>query len=194
MWNIEAQASTREGGFALETLEKVSRIVSPREYYELGPYEEVNGYDSRVHVEALDERGQIVGYVFVIQPHRKNPKYKMPGGSSNPEDEFDPAQTAVRELWEETGLVVLQSDLLYAGRWTSSRSQSVRFLFVAQIPLPYITANLYDPNRDDPPSLETNGEVPKYFSREEAGRLLPGPDFLSEHLDRLLQFKLLERT
>ncbi len=175
-------------------MQKASDIVSLRETYELGAYEEAYGYDSRVHVEVLDERGRIAGYVFVIQPHRQNPKYKMPGGSSEPEDMLDPAQTAVRELFEETGLLVSPPDLFYAGRWVSSHSKQVRFLFVARLPLHNVMALLYDPSRDHPPSPHTNGEVPKYFSRREAAQLLSGPDFLPEHLDRLLQFNLLKRA
>ena len=174
-------------------LKKVPESVTVRELYELGSYEERWGYDSRIHVEVYGEGGMIAGYVFVIQPHRANPKYKIPGGSSEPEDGFNQAQTAARELWEETGLVVLPSDLLYAGRWISSHSKQVRFLFVAQIPLPYVAAHLYDPSVDNPPAPHTNGEVPKCFLREEAVRILCGPDFLPEHLNRLLQFKLLER-
>jgi 8-oxo-dGTP diphosphatase len=49
------------------------------------------------------------GIPLVWDPRKKNPYWKLPGGRSE-KDEF-PATTAIREIKEETGLIIKEKDL-----------------------------------------------------------------------------------
>lgn len=66
-------------------------------------------------------------HVLAINRHFNKRDPALPGGDSEPEDET-PAQTARREVFEETGMLPLE--LRCMAKWTGERGQPVFAFFV----------------------------------------------------------------
>jgi 8-oxo-dGTP pyrophosphatase MutT (NUDIX family) len=114
------------------------------------------------------------GYVFVIEPKRKDPVYKMPAGHRKGGE--NPLQTAMRELAGETNLVLRQDRFRYIGRkWWSHPSPHWGVLFTADVD-----------EREDLPWMndqhaENEGEQPKFFSVDDFYSLVREGKFMSRH-------------
>jgi len=116
------------------------------------------------------------GYVFVIVPTLRDPKYKLPGGKKNPGE--TPLATAVRELAGETGLKMKSEAFRYVGAAWVSRTKHWSILFTVDL------------NEDDVSWMHTQhpeneGEIPRYFSIEEFYKMVREGGFLPYHFRRL---------
>jgi len=133
-----------------------------------------------------------VGYIFVIEPEKADPKYKMPGGHKHGNE--NPAATALRELRGETGLEVPDSAIRFMeaiwrefipradGRFTPDDHWSILFRArVEESEVPWMH------NHD----IENEGEIPKFFTHEQFVELCERREFLPYHFRRLRDVGLL---
>ncbi|MGC9602506.1 MAG: NUDIX hydrolase [Minisyncoccia bacterium] len=135
-----------------------------------------------------DTTGHIsVGFVFIIEPKKRDPKWKLSGGHRKREDEIvdiTPIDTAVREFAGETGITLSASALTYVGKQLGWRGDHWRCLFHAILSLDDIAwMNTRHP--------ENEGEEPKFFKVEEFYQCVREGKFLQKHFDWLVETGLI---
>ena len=120
---------------------------------------------------------QPLGFIFVIVPSHRNPKYKMPGGHGRNGE--NPLETARREMSGETGLELPLERFTYVNReWKHHPAPHWSILFTAnaeETDLPW----MHDTH------VENEGEVPKYLARELFDDFVRKDMILRPHLKRL---------
>lgn len=132
-----------------------------------------------------------IGYVFVIERRKKNPKWKLPSGHKKRDEdvkgwEFDrtPRDTARHEQSSETGIDLPVSAFSYAGKYLSWKEDHWKCLFSSKMTV----ASLEHMNSDHP---ENEGEEPKFFTVDEFYDLVRRGEFLIEHYEKLVEYGLI---
>lgn len=132
-----------------------------------------------------------IGYVFVIERKKRNPKWKLPSGHKKRDEdvkgwEFDrtPRDTARHELCSETGIELPTSAFAYAGKYLSWKGDHWKCLFSAKM----TEADLKRMNSDHP---ENEGEEPEFFTVDEFYALVRSGKFLTEHYEKLVEYGLI---
>ncbi|MEK7659577.1 MAG: NUDIX domain-containing protein [Patescibacteria group bacterium] len=130
------------------------------------------------------EHGSLLGYVFIYEPHRGDPRlYKLPGGSKEANE--SPVETAQRELKGETGISLPLSMFEFVDKeWREKPSEHWRIYFQVDI-----TVTDRDWMRDDASGNE--GEVPEFFTPRRWRDLIANGGFLEPHLRVLSANELL---
>ena len=135
---------------------------------------------------AEDPLPQPLGYIFVIEPERQDPKLKLPGGHKQHTEH--PFQTAMREMEGETGLKAPNNSLFYVNsEWRHippPGHSHWSILFLARIEeseVPWMNSL----------HVENEGEIPKYLDRDAFLRALDAREILLPHFRRLRDTNLL---
>ncbi len=131
-----------------------------------------------------------VGHVFVIERHRRNPLWKLPGGHKQGGEA--PLQTAIRELHGETGILLLPEAFHYCAKWRREgrdrETQEIScwwdLLFVALM-------RESDCQWMNTAHEQNEGEEPKYFTVAEFRRMLINGEFMDKHYVMLAEAMLI---
>ncbi|MBA3788930.1 NUDIX hydrolase [Patescibacteria group bacterium] len=125
-----------------------------------------------------------VGYIFVIEPSRRDPKYKMAAGHKQPGE--DPLQTAQREFTGETGILLPTARFEFAGKWDRKGPNGpyVDILFTANLTKSE-AAGMHSSH------TENEGEQPEFFTVENFRASVMGGGFMRKHVDMLVECGLL---
>lgn len=143
----------------------------------------------RVYPDGSLAKGQVaegaipMGYIFVIESAKADPRYKMPGGHRKNGE--GPLETAVREMRGETGTVAVPEAFAFVdAQWRHRPSGHWSLLYTANVEeseVPWMNTSDY----------ENEGEVPKFFTIEEFYALVRENKFLSPHYHRLVELELI---
>jgi 8-oxo-dGTP pyrophosphatase MutT (NUDIX family) len=141
----------------------------------------------RVHKEVLDLDGKILqpplGFVFIIDPKfGESAQYKMVAGHKKEGE--TPLDTAVRELVGETNLRAANIDrFAYVDKVLARRRDHWKIIFTVDID----EVEMQWMNSDH---LENEGEIPKFFTRDELQDCVNGGRFMIDHARMIDQFAL----
>jgi len=123
-----------------------------------------------------------VGYVFVIERNRRDPKYKLAGGHKVKGE--TPQETAQRELKGETGLVRALDEFVYiSAEWKDRPSPHWSVLFS-------INVRVSDLTMMHPYDVENEGEQPEYLSMSQFRTEVGSQGILRPHIKRLVEHSL----
>ena len=127
-----------------------------------------NGRATAVLVLMPDPTNTFLGIPLVMDEHHRSPKWKLPGGRG--EGEESPSKTGVRELLEETGVSVIQSQLFPLTE-PEDRHTNTFFLYWTVLPQ-------YQPLKD---RVTVDKELVGFFSVEEVMEMVEREEFLRSH-------------
>lgn len=133
--------------------------------------------------EHIGELEHLLGYVFVIEPARDDPKYKFPGGHRKPGE--DPLQAGVRELEGEAGAVCDPEHCNFINAEPKKGPvEHWSCLFTADMgisELPWLNSS----------HVENEGEVPRFLTIEAFAAEVAKNTILWPHLRRLREQNLI---
>lgn len=134
--------------------------------------------------EHIGELEHLLGYVFVIEPARDDPKYKIPGGHRKHGE--DPLQAGLRELEGESGAKGAPEHCTFINaEWKRGVRDHWSCLFAIDMgisELPWLNS-FHD---------ENEGEVPKFLTLENFRDEVAQNGILWPHLRRLREQKLID--
>lgn len=133
--------------------------------------------------EHIGEREYLLGYVFVIEPERDDPKYKIPGGHRKPGE--NPLEAGIRELEGESGATCTPEHSTFINaEWKKGLVEHWSCLFSADVgigELPWLNSS----------HVENEGEVPRFLTLEDFAVEVARNGILWPHLRRLRQQELI---
>ncbi|HEV8677619.1 MAG TPA: NUDIX hydrolase [Candidatus Paceibacterota bacterium] len=144
--------------------------------------------NARYAAEQLRSKPQPAGFIFVINrtEYGSHAKYKMPGGGRISEDR-DPRDTAVREMFEETGIQLPPERLAYVERWFGGRNvPHWKYLFCADI-------SEMDAARRNDRHSGNEGEIPEFVTPDDLKGLIRRNMYLEVHRQWLIKLGVIPK-
>ncbi|MBY0538294.1 NUDIX hydrolase [Patescibacteria group bacterium] len=137
-------------------------------------------FASLVINQVMDADDGILGYIFVMNPDRPDPKWKFAGGHSEPGE--TPLEAAMRENQGETGLRLLReayTQIDKASEWRPRPTGHWSHLFVAKVSIDQIRlVNEHD--------IGNEGEIVRYFTLAELEVEIRLGTILGAHLRKMM--------
>jgi 8-oxo-dGTP pyrophosphatase MutT (NUDIX family) len=140
-----------------------------------------DSWSSLVINEVVSTTGAVVGYILVIDHHKRDPLWKLAAGHKEPEE--TPLETAMRENQGETGLRLPREayqELSDFHEWRTRPSGHWSLLFKATVRLDQV--GLINPHDHG-----NEGEEVKYFTLAELSELISGRGILEFHLGKMVK-------
>jgi len=144
----------------------------------------IHKWASLIIAAVYSETGEFLGFVFVFDPNKNDPRHKLPGGRKKPIhiDKNSPSETARREMGEETGLwfpLEIFKEFTEIREWRTFPEKHWLFTYIIKVK----ESEIIGMNSDEPGNED---EIPGYYTLAQTKKLVKNDKFLSVHYKKIL--------